>query len=257
MGGVVLDMQTPPGDDRAELVWSTFVELADTLVAGFDVIEFLGMLAERSKTLLRAAAAGVLLADPQGNLRLAAASCEQARIVELFELDAAEGPCLEAFRTGQPCRYVCDGSERRWKGFCEAASRSGYSLIEALPMRLRDQRVGALNLFRDGSELSGDTDMRIGQALADIATIGLLQERTISFGNTLAVQLQSALNSRIVIEQAKGKLAERLGIGPEQAFGILRDHARSHNRKLSELCAGFVAGTESVSRIVARRRRQA
>jgi GAF domain-containing protein len=225
----------------AELLSDTFVELADTMVADFDVIDFLHMLADRSVALLPASAAGVVLADPRGELRVAAASSEAAELMELFQLQNDQGPCLDCFRTGQPVTAP-DLSEpaQQWPRFAAAAVLAGFRGVEALPMRLRDQVIGALNLFCAEPGPLDPADLRIGQALADVATIGLLQERNVRRSETAAEQLQAALNSRVVIEQAKGKLAERLSIDMDRAFGLLRDYARSNNLRLTDIARLFV-----------------
>jgi hypothetical protein len=226
-----------------ELLSDTFVDLADTMVADFDVIDFLHLLTDRSVALLAASAAGVVLADLRGELRLAAASSEQAGLLELFQLQNDQGPCLECFRTGQPVTAAdLAGPASRWPRFAEAAARSGFRTVEALPMRLRGQVIGALNLFRAEPGPLDPADLRIGQALADAATIGLLHERNVRRRETVAEQLQAALNSRVVIEQAKGKLAERLSIDMDRSFTMIRDYARNSNQHLTDVARDFVNG---------------
>ncbi|HEV2257419.1 MAG TPA: GAF and ANTAR domain-containing protein [Streptosporangiaceae bacterium] len=228
----------------SELLSDTFVELADTMVAEFDVIDFLHMLTDRSVRLLAASAAGVVLADPRGELRVAAASNEEAGLLELFQLQNDQGPCLECFRTGRPVTATdLAGPDRRWPRFAEAAAQSGFRSVEALPMRLRDQVIGALNLFRAEPDPLDPADLRIGQALADVATIGLLHERNVRRREAVAEQLQAALNSRVIIEQAKGKLAERLSIDMDRAFTMLRDYARNTNQHLTDVARTFVEGS--------------
>jgi transcriptional regulator with GAF, ATPase, and Fis domain len=232
---------------QIDLLPETFVELADTLVAGFDIIEFLHVLTDRSVELLGASAAGLLLADPRGEMRVVAASSEQARLIELFQIQNDEGPCLDCFRTGQPVASAdLAAASERWPHFAAAASEAGFAAVQALPMRLRDETIGALNLFRDVPGLFDRADVRIGQALADVATIGLLNERNLRRSETLNEQLQAALNSRVIIEQAKGKLAERLGLDVDDAFDILRSCARRSNRGLSELARAFIDGSEEL-----------
>jgi len=227
----------------SELLSDTFVELADTMVAEFDVIDFLHLLTDRSVALLGASAAGVVLADPRGELRVAAASSEEAGLLELFQLQNDQGPCLDCFRTGRPVTAEdLMGPCQQWPRFAEAAARSGFRTVEALPMRLRDQVIGALNLFRAEPGPIDPADLRIGQALADVATIGLLHERNVRRREAVAEQLQAALNSRVVIEQAKGKLAERLGIDMDRAFNMLRDYARNTNQHLTDVARTLVEG---------------
>jgi hypothetical protein len=225
----------------------TFVELTDTMVVGFDVIDFLHVLTDRSVQLLDVSAAGLLLADPRGELRVVAASSEAARLLELFQIQSDQGPCLECFRSGQPVQ-VADlaAMAQRWPRFAPAAVAAGFGAVQALPMRLREHVVGALNLFRLAPGAFDPADVRVGQALADVATISLLHERSMRHRDTVNEQLQTALNSRVIIEQAKGKLAERLGLEMDQAFKLLRDYARARNRRLSNLAQGFVDGTEGL-----------
>ena len=224
-----------------ELLSGTFVDLADTMVADFDVIDFLHLLTDRSVTLLAVSAAGVMLADPRGELRVAAASSEAAGLIELFQVQNDQGPCLDCFRTAQPVTAAdLTGPDQRWPQFAAAAARAGFRSVEALPMRLRDEVIGALNLFRATPEPLSPPDLRIAQALADVATIGLLQERAVRRMETVAEQLQAALNSRVVVEQAKGKLAERLSIEMDEAFGLLRVYARNSNQRLTDVARNFV-----------------
>ena len=230
-----------------QLLSATFVELTDTMVADFDIIDFLHVLTQRSVELLDVSAAGLLLADPRGELRVVAASSEAARLLELFQLQSDQGPCLDCFRSGQPVACIDLSADPRWPEFAERAGQAGFSAVQALPMRLRDQVIGALNLFRGTVGAFDPEVVHVGQALADVATISLLHDRSMRRTDTLNEQLQTALNSRVVIEQAKGKLAERLGIDVNQAFTLLRDQARNRNQRLSDLARAFVDGTQAIA----------
>jgi len=223
-----------------------FVEMADTLVDDFDVIDFLHVLTERCVQLLGIAAAGLLLTDGQDTLQLVAASSERTRLLELFQLQTDQGPCVDCFRTGQPVSVADVPSAGRWPRFTAAAAEVGFAAVHALPMRLRDQVIGALNLFDTNPGALDEGRLRVGQALADVATIGLLQERAIRHRDVLTEQLQNALNSRILIEQAKGVLAERLHVDMANAFVVLRGGARNQNRRLTKLAQAVVDGTEQV-----------
>jgi GAF domain-containing protein len=224
----------------ADLLSDTFVELADTMVADFDVIDFLQLLTDRSVMLLNASAAGAMLADPRGELRVAASSNEAAGLLDLFQLQNDQGPCLDCYRTGLPVTADIASQGQRWPRFAAAATEHGFRTVQALPMRLRDQVIGALNLFRAAPGPFDPADLRLGQALADVATIGLLHERNVRRSETVAEQLQAALNSRVIIEQAKGKLAERLGTDLDQAFNLLREYARNSNQLLTDVARNFV-----------------
>jgi len=223
-----------------------FVEMADTLVDDFDVIDFLHMLAERCVQLLGVSAAGLLLTDLRGALQVVAASSERTRLLELFQLQTDQGPCLDCFHTGRPVSVADLPAAGRWPQFTAAAAEVGFAAVHALPMRLRDEVIGALNLFDTTPGLLDAGTLRVGQALADVATIGLLQQRAIHRRDALTEQLQTALNSRILIEQAKGVLAERLHLSLHEAFALLRSGARSHNRRLSDLAQAIVDGTEQL-----------
>jgi transcriptional regulator with GAF, ATPase, and Fis domain len=236
---------------REQRLAETFVELADTLVDDFDVIEFLQVLASRCVELLDVTAAGLVLADHDGSLRLMAASDERARLLELFEVQNDEGPCRDCFRLGEAVVNVnLDGARSRWPRFAAQAIAGGFYCANALPLRLRHQVVGSLNLFH--TELSGlaHHELRLAQALADAATIGILQQRTIRQGEIVAGQLQAALTSRVIIEQAKGVVAERLQVSTDEAFGILRATARSHNRLLSDVARDVTSGTADVAQLL-------
>jgi transcriptional regulator with GAF, ATPase, and Fis domain len=224
-----------------------FVELADTLVDDFDVVDFLHQVTARCAQVLEVAAAGVLLTDQRGALRVVAASTEQTRLLELLQLQTNQGPCPECFYTGRPVAVPdLAATAERWPQFSTAARQSGFGSVHALPMRLRSEVIGALNLFSTQiGALDVDT-LRLGQALADVATIGLLQARAALHRNVLAEQLQTALNSRVVIEQAKGIIAERRRLDMDQAFNLLRGRARKTNRRLSELALAIVEGTETL-----------
>ncbi len=227
------------------LVAEVFVELADTLVDDFDVVDFLHQVTVRCADVLGVSAAGVLLTDQRGALRVVAASTEQTRLLELLQLQTNQGPCPECFHTGRPVA-VADLSDDtgRWPEFAAEARQVGFASVHALPMRLRTAVIGTLNLFGTRPGVLDDATIRLAQALADVATIGILQARAIRDRETLAEQLQTALNSRIIIEQAKGVIAERRQLGMDRSFTLLRDAARTSNRRLSDLARAIVDGSE-------------
>jgi transcriptional regulator with GAF, ATPase, and Fis domain len=222
----------------------TLVSLADTLVADYDVIEFMQTLAERSVELAGVSAAGIMLADGQGRLHHAACSSEQMRLVELLELQLEEGPCFDAFRSGAAVRSdTPDDAAARWPHFAPHASEGGFAAVSAVPLRLRQEAVGALNLFSATSGALDDADLGIVQAMADIATIGIVQARLIADRDLVTRQLEGALHSRVIIEQAKGVVAERLGVGVDEAFVLVRRLARNTNRLLADVARGVVDGS--------------
>ena len=229
---------------REDLLLETFVMLSDTLVEDFDLVEVLSLLSERCVNLFDAEAAGVMLAGGGGVLQLLASSSERMRLLEVFELQRDEGPCPDCFRTGEPV-VVGDLEEasERWPTFAAEAITVGFRAVHALPMRVRSSTIGALNLFRNhAGELSGP-DLRAARALADVATLSILQHRRHSDSEVLATQLQHALNTRVVIEQAKGVLAERTKVDMEEAFTLLRRYARSHNLRLNQVAQDITDGT--------------
>jgi GAF domain-containing protein len=230
---------------REKNLVKAFVELADTLVDDYDIIDFMQTLAERCVELLDVSAAGIMLADPDGTLRHTACSSEQMRLVELFELQVEEGPCFDAYR--DQASVLCTSPEEateRWPRFAPHAQASGFVVVSAVPMRLRDEVVGALNLFSSaGVAVLDDDDLGVAQAMADIATIGILQERVIRDRSAFASQLEVALDSRVAIEQAKGIVAEHNRINVDEAFTAIRRFTRDHNRLLSVTARQIIDGT--------------
>ncbi|MBV8161856.1 MAG: GAF and ANTAR domain-containing protein [Acidimicrobiia bacterium] len=213
-----------------------FVELADSLVADFDVVDVLTVLADSCVEVLDVAAAGLMLASPEGDLRVVASSSETVRLLELFELQADEGPCVDCYRSGRAVvQPELDRAGDRWPHFAPKALEAGFGSVQALPMRLRDHSIGALNMFRVAKGPLSDDDVLLAQALADVATIAILQHRATRDAQLLNDQLTEALKSRIVIEQAKGIVAERAGVDMDEAFARLRRHARKHNLRLADV----------------------
>ncbi|SEP27321.1 GAF and ANTAR domain-containing protein [Amycolatopsis saalfeldensis] len=231
----------------------TFVELADTLIDDFDVIEFLHLLSGRCVELLNVDAAGLLLANAAGELQLVASSDEEVRLLELFQLQGDEGPCLDAYRLRREVTNAdLAALSGEWPKFAAAAADHGFRAVHALPVRLRSEVIGVLNLFSSAPGELGAGDLRAARAMVDVATIGLLQARMIRHHEVLVEQLQTALSSRVIIEQAKGFVAERLSLELDQAFAVLRRYARSHNRKLSAVAGDVVARSATVRELFER-----
>ncbi len=229
-------------------VWQAFVRFADTLTDDFEITRFLDTLTSRAVDLLGVSACRVLLADRGGRLDMAAASTDQARLPALFWLRAAEGPCVDAYRTRLPVSCPdLRAARRRWPAVASAALAAGFGAVHAMPMMLREHAIGALSLYStDPSGISAET-AGLGQALAEMATIGILHERALRDSEAVAEQLQNALHSRVVIEQAKGILAERLGLAPDDAFDLLRAHARDHRVKLDDTARAVVDGDRRIA----------
>jgi GAF domain-containing protein len=230
---------------REQQLVAVFVELADTLVDDFDVIDFLHTLAHRSVDLLDVQAAGIMLGDHHGRLRSAAASSEHARLLDLFECQTDAGPSADCFRSGEPV-INADLASARWPRLDEAAREVGFASLHALPLRLRGEVIGVLNLFHRERRTLSDADLHVGQALADVSTISILSQRSLRESEILASQLQNALTSRTTIEQAKGMLAARLRIPMDEAFATLRNHARAHQQQLSAVARRIAEGDEAL-----------
>ena len=228
---------------REDTLASTLVALADTLVDDFDVVDLLTLLVDRSVEILDISAAGLMLVGTDGTLGLVASSDETMRMVELLELQAEQGPCLDCFRGGEQVLNVhLDGAAGRWPTFTPVATDAGFHIVHALPLRLRGRILGGLNLFSSERDELSAADASAGQALADMATIAVLQYRAASEAQLINDQLQQALTSRIIIEQAKGMLAERAGIDMVESFARLRTHARSNNLRLVDVAQTFIDG---------------
>lgn len=218
-----------------------FVELADTLVDEFDTLDFLSTLTERTVELLDADAAGVILVDPHGALRVVASTSDEAELLELLELQNDEGPCLDCLVSGRAVvNTSAEVAAARWPRFNRAVGVAGFHSAHALPLRLRESVVGAMNVFRASEGRLNDDDLAVGQALADIATIGLLQERAVRQSGLLAEQLQTALDNRVLIEQAKGVLMASSGVGVDLAFQLMRDYARRTRQAVKDVARQVV-----------------
>lgn len=225
---------------REAALSDTFVELASTLVLDYDVIDVLDRLVHTCVEILDVAAAGMLLDDLKGGLAVAAASSDDMRTLEVFQAETLEGPCYDCGRAGAAVHSADLREEQRWPQFVDLARSLGYLSVSALPLRLRGQNLGVLGLFRSTVAPFGHGDERLAQAFADVAAVGLLNQRLAHRSTVLAEQLRGALDSRVVIEQAKGVLAERESITTDQAYQRLRQYARSHNLKLTQVALDVV-----------------
>jgi transcriptional regulator with GAF, ATPase, and Fis domain len=228
---------------REQRLVETFVELADTLVEDFDVVDFFASLAERVVELGIASEAGILLVDETGDLQFVAASHERTHLLELFQVQNQEGPCQDCFTTGEPVSaHDLEAANDRWPLFAPRAVSAGFRSAQAVPLRLRGAILGALNLFMTRPGGIDHQAQSLVQAMADVATIGLLQQRELDRAHTVEGQLQRALQTRIGIEQAKGIISERMGLPMDTAFELLRGYARNHNHKLHDAARDIVSG---------------
>ncbi len=233
---------------REEQLLTAFIEFADTLVDEYDIVEFLQRLASRCVELVDVSEAGIMLAGGSGALHYAASSSERMRLIELFELQHDEGPCVDAYRTGKAVHSSLDPeADEHWPAFAPHSRAAGFQSVSALPMRLRSEVIGALNVFSSTARVLDSGDQMIAQSLADIATIGILQERALNDARIVTSQLEAALESRVIIEQAKGIVAERNHASIDAAFRQLRSYARNNNLHLSRTAQEIVAGTLSAA----------
>jgi GAF domain-containing protein len=228
---------------RESLLISTLVELADNLVDEFDVIEVLTMLCNRCVETIDVDAAGVMLVSPAGDLQYIASSSDSMRVLELYQIQVNEGPCLDCFRSGEAIidRVLSDAHDQ-WPRFSTRAIDEGFHAVYCLPMRLRGRVIGALNFFRVDDNSLDSRDVLVAQGFADVATIAILQHQTSVDAKVLNTQLNFALNSRIIIEQAKGMISQATNCDMLQAFERLRSHARNHNLRLTVLANAIVDG---------------
>lgn len=239
-----------------ERLADVFVEFADTLIDDYDVIEFLLMVTNRTAELVGVSDVGLLLADQRGRLQFVAASNEDVKRLELFQLQVSEGPCRDAFQSGQAVvnADLLDAADR-WPRFAPHATADGYRSAHAFPLRLRQDVIGAIGVFGTDVGRWDAAEIHVAQALAHVATIGLLQERAVRRGEVLAEQLQSALNSRIVIEQAKGAISQFRNVSVDDAFFMLRDHARRTKQRLGDVAHAALADPASLAETPAAPRR--
>jgi GAF domain-containing protein len=242
-----------PSVDRQALTAQTFVEIVDKLVDSFDVIDVLTVLTLRCVALLEAGAAGILLVDDAEHLRVVGASTEQIELLELFQLQNEQGPCLDCFRTGAVVAHSDLTEPTPWPLFAEQSVAAGYLSVCAVPLRFRDLTIGCLNLFMSPPGLLAETDVALARALADVATIAIVQDQATRAAAVREGRLQGALISRIAIEQAKGMIAERARVDMDEAFGRLRAYSRSNNRGLTETARAIVTGTIDIALLSPRR----
>ena len=235
---------------REALLARTFVELADSLVEDFDVVDLLSLLADRCVEITGAVAVGLMLASPDDDLRVLASSSEAMRVLEVFEAEADQGPCVDCYRSGAPvAESDLDSPDCRWPEFAPRAVAAGFLSVQALPMRLRGRTIGALNMYRRERGRLSQEDVVAAQALGDVATIAILHHRAAVDAQALNQQLHQALNSRIVIEQAKGVVAESAVLDMDEAFARLRRHARNHNLRLADVAHDVSTRALAVSAI--------
>jgi hypothetical protein len=243
-------------NSREEWLADTFVELADTLVADFDVVEFLGLLVARCAMLLDGSEVGLAVANRQGRLRVLASSSERMRILELLEVQNEEGPCRDCYRSGdQILNQRVDAVESVWPQFVPMARDAGFQMLHAVPMKLRGHTIGAINIFDSRLRELSVHEANMTQAFADVATIGILQERGSKDQTILTTQLARALDTRVAIEQAKGVLAERLTINMDESFNLLRTHARGNNLRLTDVVLGVTSGEIKAAALVGEAKR--
>lgn len=234
---------------REQRLNAAFVALTDTLVHDFDVTDLLYRLAGTCVDVLGGDEAGILISDGNGTLRVVGSSSEELRLLELFEVQNEEGPCLDAFRNGQVIRSADLEAEGNWPRFQRRALEVGFRSVDAVPLRLRDTTIGALNILRHDPGGLGDADLSASQALADVATIALVQERTLAESQEIARHLRRALDGQVAVEQAKGMVAARTGLQVGEAFQRIRQYARHGNHRIVDVAEAILAGRLDTSHL--------
>jgi GAF domain-containing protein len=234
-------------ESREARLTAAFVTLADTLTTDYDVVDLLDLLVRECTEILDVEAGGLMLADSEGNLQLVASTSEEAELVEIMQLNAGAGPCLDCYGTGAPVAVSdIDRLGDRWPGFRTAALEHGFQSVYAAPMKLRGDVIGTMNLLSTSTGVLNDRDIAVAQALTDVATIGILQERMIRESGLISEQLQRALDSRILIEQAKGVLSHTGQMGMDEAFTTMRGYARKNRLTLHTVAEGIISRTVDV-----------
>jgi GAF domain-containing protein len=221
---------------------SLLVRLADTLSEDIDLVELMTVLAEGTVSILAVDEAGVVLADPRGSLRVVASSSERMRDLELYEMQNQDGPCLECFSRGEAVLNVhldANGDDR-WPHFGPRARQVGYRVVHAFPIRHRATTIGMVNAFATGGADLTPDEIQVGEAMAQMAAIGLLHQRAVLDRQTVIEQLEHALDARVTVEQAKGVLSERLGTSLLDAYGLLRNYARRNATPVTSVAAAVL-----------------
>jgi transcriptional regulator with GAF, ATPase, and Fis domain len=238
-------------ESRERQITQAFVALASSLVSGHDVVDLLNDLTTDCARLLDVASAGLLLADSRGQLHVLAASSQRTHHLEVFQVQREEGPCLDCYRDAAPVTVAdLEQEAYRWPQFVKAARMAGFASVHAVPMRLRDNVLGALGLFGTSTGSLNDDDLSLGQALADVASVALIQDKVAADRSAVNEQLQTALTSRVVIEQAKGVLAQQGDLDMTQAFAVLRRYSRDHNLKLTDVAKATVTRSLSAQQVI-------
>jgi GAF domain-containing protein len=252
IGSVGTEGENVTAEEREHWLIDALVMLADTLTAEFDTVEFLSTLTELIVELLDAAEVGLVITDSKQRLQVVASSTDRMHLIELFEVQTREGPCLDSYRDGTPVVNVdLRGADARWPVFTPMARSAGFRMVHALPMRWHDQLIGATNIFHSARVIISERDANLAQAFADVATIGLLHERAARGAENLSEQLQRALTARVQIEQAKGVVAERAGIEMDEAFGWLRKYSRGNHLRVADVARGVLDRTISLEQLQA------
>jgi len=239
-------------EDRERDVTKAFVGLASNLATGHDVVDLLSELTEDCARLLDVASAGLLLADTRGALHVLAASSQATLHLEAFQVQRDEGPCLDCYRNGTAVLVPdLEREANRWPQFTAGARMAGFASVHAVPMRLRDNVLGTLGLFGTDVGTLNDEDLSLGQALADVASVALIQDKVAGDMTVVNTQLQTALTSRVIIEQAKGVLAQQGDLDMAQAFSVLRRYSRDHNQRIADVAQAVISRTLSAQELIA------
>lgn len=240
--------------DRERAVIDAFVSVANSLVDSFDIVDLLNGLTTDCARLLDVASAGLLLGDHKQVLHVMAASSEATRSLELFQIQRDEGPCLDCYRSGTAIAVPdLEAEAGRWPQFAPAAHSAGIRSVHAIPMRLADTLLGTLGLFGSSVGVLNDDDLALGQGLAHVASVALVAGNALTDKDAVVIQLRGALESRVLIEQAKGLLAELGNLSMEDSFTRLRTYARSNNERISDVAQRLVTRSLDGDQVLARR----
>jgi GAF domain-containing protein len=230
--------------------------MADTLTANYDVVDLLHTLVVECTMIVAATAGGLMLADSSGRLQLLASTDESAELVEVMQLAAGAGPCVDCFTSGTSVSVPnIAASGGHWPDFEGAALGQGFQSVHATPMKLRGEVIGTMNLFNVAPGAFRPRDAAVVQALADVATIGILQQRIATESHLVAEQLQRALDSRVLIEQARGAMSQALGLTMDEAFGALRNYSRNNNMTMHAVATAITTRSLTADALLADRSR--
>ncbi|MGW7412317.1 GAF and ANTAR domain-containing protein [Streptomyces sp. NPDC054863] len=240
---------------REQHIAKAFVSLADSFAEDVDPTVLLDRLAAHCVALTSTDAAGIMMIDARGSLRTMAVSDSRAALLELFQMQSGQGPCIDAWHE-QHRLDVPDlaTQESRWPDFVPLARELGFRGAYALPMKVNGQGVGALNLLREDPGTLTDTELALAQALADVACVAVVRwQADPARPHDVLTQVQAAVSVKATIETAKGLLAAAGGIGVQEADAALHRYSRLHGMSPSDAAQQLVRRTLDPCEVMAAR----